>query len=250
MKKTAFFSDLFFTLFLAWLFTLCVFRYWKLPFITALLLSAVCGILTACAVAAILQSKRKSVFLKRSDEAEKRKLLYHLALVSDEAKALLFLQAFAKQGEVRRSGKLWLRTADASYFLRFYFAPVTADEVARLARLKTSGQKVIFCAEMEEQAFTLCQKLGLRVETGESVYKFLKTAECLPDRYFGEETGESKRKRIWNACIAKSNAKRFFISGALLLATSLITPFPYYYLVFGTILFAVALCIKILGKNG
>ena len=143
-----------------WLFTLCVFRYQKLPFLPAILLSALCGILATCAVAAILQSKRKSVFLKRSDEAQKRKLLFHLALASDEVKALPFLRAFEKNGEVRRIGKLRLRTSDSSYFLRFKFSPVTADEVARLARMKTAGEKVVFCSEIEEEALSLCQKLG------------------------------------------------------------------------------------------
>ncbi len=250
MKKSAFFSDIIFTFLLVWLFTLCVFRYLKTALFPALLLSAVCGVLAAGAVAALLHGKRKTAFLKKTDEALKQKLLLHLALVSDEQKTRLFTTALSKTVNVRRQNKLLLRTDDTAYFLRFRFSPVTADEVARMSRWKTANEKVLFCSEIEENALSLCRKLGIRAETGESVYRFLKKNGCLPENYAGEETPVGKRKRLARVCFAKSNARRFLVSGALLLVTSLLTPFPYYYLVFGGILLLVALLIRILGKDG
>ena len=83
MKKSAFLSDILFTFFLVWIVTLCLFRHLKLPLIASFFLAVVCGLLCACAHAAILQSKRKTLLLKRSDAALKQKLSMHLALLGD-----------------------------------------------------------------------------------------------------------------------------------------------------------------------
>ncbi|MBQ8291467.1 MAG: hypothetical protein IJX88_03025 [Clostridia bacterium] len=246
MKKSAFFSDVFFTFFLFWLFTLCVFRYLRVALLPALFLSFVCGALAACAVAALLHGKRKSVFLKKSDEAQKQKLLLHLALLSDEGKTKLFSAALKT---AKRLGKLRLQTEENFCFLRFSFAPVTADEVASLARFKTAKPKLLYCSELEESAKTLCKRLGIETKTGESVYRLFKEENALPQSYLGEETKQNKRKELFKVCFAKSNAKRFLFCGSLLLVTSLITPFPYYYLVFGGALLLVALFIRIFGKE-
>ena len=78
MKRSAFISDIIFAFFVGFLCTLLFFRYVGIGLFPALLLSVVCGILTACATFTLLQSKRKTLFLKRSDEAQKAKLLLHL----------------------------------------------------------------------------------------------------------------------------------------------------------------------------
>ena len=69
MKRSAFISDIIFAFFVGFLCTLFLFRYVGIRLIPALLLSALCGVLTACAIFTLLQSKRKTLFLKRSDEA-------------------------------------------------------------------------------------------------------------------------------------------------------------------------------------
>ncbi len=251
MKKSAYLSDILFTFFLTGLFTLCVFRHLKTPLILAFVLATVCGLLAACSCAAFLKSKRKTFLLKRSDEALREKLFLHLPLISDEEKTKLFETALAKpqNTEVKRQGKLRLQTEEANYFLLFRFAPVTADEIARLSRWKTSKPKIVLCQRIEETAKALCTKLHMEVKTGDWVFDFLKSQDALPNRFLGDELPENKRKRIFRLCFAKRNARRFFVSAALILLTSLITPFPYYYLVFGGILLLVALFIRIFGYS-
>ena len=250
MKKSAFISDLIFTFSLSFLFTLCVFRYFHLSLVGATLLGFVCGILAAGAVGALLQSKRKMLFLKKSDEAQKEKLLTHLSLLGDEQKTSFFHQAFSKSNaSVRRSGRLRLFSDEAFYFLRFHFAPVTADEVASAARWKTAKKKFLLCSEIEESAAALCKKLDIELWTGEKIYVALKESDALPKTYFGEENAEKRSKRKLRLCFSKRNAKSFFVGGALLLLSSLFTPFPYYYLIFGTLLFLASALIRIFGYS-
>ncbi len=249
MKKSAFFSDIIFTFFLSSLFTLCVFRYLRLSLSSALILSVVCGLLAAGAVGALLQSKRKTLFLKKSDEREKERLLTHLSLISDEEKTKYFQKAFSKLGaSVRRSGALRLFSDDAFYFLRFHFAPVTADEVANAARWKTAKTKRLLCSEIEENAASLCKQLGIELWTGEKIYAALKENGALPTEYRGKENAQTKGNRKAWIRFPKRNAKAFSSGGALLLVSSLFTPFPYYYLVFGSLLLLSSIIIRIFGS--
>ena len=249
MKKSAFYSDLIFTFFITALFTLCLFRYLGISLWLSFLLATVCGVLAAMGVGALLQSKRNRLFLKKSDETQKQKLLTHLALSSDEEKTSFFQTALSKSERVKRFGKLRLHAESGFYFLKFRFSPVTSDEIASLSRLKTGKEKILLCNEIEAEAAQLCQQLKIRLKTGDEVYAMLKTADALPEQYLGETTPQNKRQRRLRACFAKSNSKRFLIGGALVLSTSLLTPFPYYYLLLGSLLLLTAVFIRIFGYS-
>lgn len=247
MKKTAFISDILFTFLSAFLFSTIFFRALGVGFLPALFLSLPCGLLTATGVGAYLLHRRKRYFLKRSDEALKNKLLTHLALLTDEQKTRFFLDLFP-ESETRRS-LLKIFTADAVYFLAFHFAPVTQDEVAGFARLKTSKRKILFCGEIDERALALCMRLSIDVQTGESVFRFVQKNDALPKAFLGEETPVNKRNRKFRLCFAKTNAKRFFVSGALILLASFLTPFPIYYWSVGGVLLTVSAVIRIFGYS-
>ena len=252
MNKSAFISDLIFTLFISWLFTLCIFRYLGVPLLTALILSILCGVLCTCALGTFWQSKRKTVLLKRSETAVKEKLNLHLCLLSPARALDIFYRAFlqAEQFEnVQKQGNNRLTTDTQLYFFCLRFSPVTADEVATIARFSTAKEKVLVCLQIEDAAFQLCHRLGITPQTGEWAYLFLKKHDALPDTYLGDTLAENKRKKTLRLCLAKSNARRFFIGALFILALSLITPFPLYYLLFAAILLITALCIRIFGYS-
>ncbi len=260
MKKLAFISDLIFTFCVSFLFTLCFFRFLRVGLLVAILLSAVCGALTTCAVAALLHARRKKFFLKKSDAEAKEKLLTHLALLSDEQLTDYFLAYFQtetnnartemKNTETEnapcRQENLQLVVGDNYFFLHFRFAPVTADEVARFFRVQTPQAKILLCTAIEPKAKALCEKLKIGVRTGDEVYSALKKAGFLPQAYLGE--GEKrKRKFKFKLWFAKTNARRFLTSAAMLLLLSFLTPFFYYYLIFGVILLLTAVLVRIFG---
>lgn len=245
MKKSAYFSDVLFSFLLVALITLLLFRHFSLSLALSFPLAFLCGLLAACAVSALLKSKRKNLDLKKSDESQKRKLLLHLALLSPQAQTSFFSQVLT----ANRVSCLRLSTDDTIYSLFFRFSPVSADEIATLFRQKTAKAKCVLCDRIEDEAKKLCAVLDIRVKTGEEVYALVKERELLPQNYLGEETPPDKTKRRLQTAFSKTNSRRVFISGFLLLLTSLFTPFRVYYLIFAFILFLASLLIRIFGYS-
>ena len=243
MKKSAFISDILFTFFLVGIFTLCLFRYLRFPLSAAALLSGLCGALAAVAIGMTLFLRQKNMLSKKSDELQKQKLLLHLALLPDKEKTELFCRAL----DGRAFGKLRFLAQDKAYLIRFTLAPLSADAVAEASRVKTAFPKAVLCAEAEESAVRLCARLGIELKTGEYSYSLLKNANALPTQYLGDEQPEKKMKKRLHFCFARRNAKRFFTGGTLILLTSLISPFPLYYLIFGSVLLVVSAVIRIFG---
>ena len=247
MKKTAFISDLIFTFVLTSVFFLCFFRYLGSSIVLAFFFAILCGSIATFGVSMLGISKRKKFFLKRSDMAQKAKLLTHLSLLSSASKSTFLQNVLSQTDTIKRFSAFRLIGEKKYYFLKIRFSPVTADEIADIARVKTAKEKILLCDTIEENAKTLCDNLNIRVFNGEKVYTLVKEANALPDTYLGESTPQNKRKMRIRICFSKNNSRRFLVGGCLLLLTSLITPFPYYYLVFGSILLLFALFIRIFG---
>ena len=246
MNKIAFLSDVLFSFFVSFLFTVFLFRYLKIPLTTSVLLALVCGLLTASATYALLYAKRKNLHFKKSDKQQMEKLLLHLALLSDEEKTRFFQQALSTDDHaVNRLGKLRLFNETEFYFLKFPLAPVCSDEILPLSRFKTGKTKILLCLQIDETAFLLCQRLGIQVKTGENIYKLIKERNLLPDNYLGD--GAAKQRRPVKLWFSKKNAKRFLVSGALVLLLSRLTPFYYYYLLLGCLLLLGSILIRIFG---
>lgn len=248
MKKFALFSDICFTFFISGIFSVFFFKSLKLRTATALLLAVLCGALTAFSVGAYLVYRRKNIHLKHTDEAEKQKFLLHVSLLSDEAKTTLFQRLLSSpEKPCKRFGRLRLFTETDFYFLKFAFAPVSADDVATLSRLKTGKRKTLFCNEIDEPALALCQRLSIDVKTGDEIYLLCKESDALPKVYLGEPTPSSKRKRQLHLFFSKKNARRFLTGGATLLLFAGISPYAFYYIAVGIVLLLSAIFIRIFG---
>ena len=247
MKRSAFISDIIFAFFCASLFTLCLFRYLGIGLFLAILLAIVCGALTAASVGSFLQSRRRTLFLKKSDEAQKEKLLLHLAFLSDEGKTQFFLERLSSpEAPAKKFQKLRIFTEESFYGLHFSLAPLTADDVLRFSRVRTKKQKIFLCAQADERALALAEELSVRVLRGEQVYAILKEQNALPELYLNTAHTPTKKRRmrLW---LSRANAKRFLVASILILGTALLSPFPYYYLWFGGGLLLSSLLVRIFG---
>lgn len=253
MKKSALLSDVLFTFFAVWIITLCVFRHLQTPLFPSITLAVLCGLLSGCAHAALLQSKRKTTLLKRSDAALKEKLLLHLCLLGEETLTKQFALALSASENVpvERIGKLRLQSETRLYILCFRFTPVSCDDVATYFRIPTEKQKqkTLLCHQIEESALALCTRLHIQVQTGDFAFRLFRSQNALPEQYLCDELPKDKRKHRLRLCFARSNSKRFLKSATLVLLLSLLTPFPYYYLVFGGVLIAIALVVRIFGYS-
>lgn len=257
MKKFAFISDLIFTFCVGFLFTACFFRFLGLTLAITLVLSALCGTLVTCATAAFLNARRKKFFLRKRDEETKNKLLVHFALLSNEKLTDFFFDYFTNLAEQRqishpqtddfptRKENLQLSVGDKLYFLRFRFAPVTADEIADIFRIETEQSKIVLCNALDAQAQALCKKWEIQTRTGEEVYAALKQANALPQTYLGEAKAKQKPKlKLW---FAKRNARRYLTSAALVFLLSQLTPFFLYYIIFSAVLLIAAVVVRVFG---
>ncbi len=248
MKKFAFYSDLLFTFCLSGSFTLVFFRFLDVALFPALFLATVCGVLSAASVGAILLVKRKNLSLKKSDEERKRKLLLHLALLSDEEKTRLFSELLTSDEEpVSRFGRLRIFNKTEFYFLQFRPNPLSADEIPAFARLKTGKRKILLCAQIEDAALELCRRLDIEVRTGEWTYSLFQERNALPEKFLGDDGGLPRQKHRVKAWFSKKNAKRFLLSGGLILLLARLTPFYLYYLLLGCALLLVAAVVRIFG---
>lgn len=253
MKKISFFSDVFFAFFVSFLFTLLFFRHLRVAVWLAVLLAALCGALVAFAVGAYLHAKRKNVFAKKSETIQKEKLAFHLAIAGNESNAEFFktllLNGENPPTEIKRTGKNRLTAPDEVYFFQCTFAPVTADDAAAIIRLKTKRQKILFCNDVDEDARKICNRFHIRIVNGDDVFTLAKAANVLPQVFFGDEAQEKNKKRHIKLWFSKSNSRRFLLSATLVLLLSRLTPFPYYYVVFGVLLLCAAVFTRIFGKE-
>ena len=248
MKKIAFLSDVFFTFFISGIFFALLFKSLHLRAFATLLFSTICGALTAFSMGAWLLYRRKNVRLKRADEREKQKLLLHLSLLSDEAKTAFFQSLLStKDVPCKRFGRLRVFTETEFYFLKFSFSPVSADEIAALSRLKTGKRKILLCAEIEQSALALCNRLSVSVKTGGDVYALIKIADALPKSYLGEPSLSSDKTRRLRLYFSKKNSRRCLTGGAMLLLFASISPYALYYLLVGILLLLSAVFIRIFG---
>lgn len=248
MKKSAFISDLTFAFFTVFVFFVCILRYYRLPLPLAVAIGLVAGVLTALVLWRVWSKKRKTFLLKKSEEAEKEKLLLHLAFLSDGAQAEFFGRSVLKEGGVLRADGL-IEKEDELILPKFRFDKLCADDGAALLRADDEKKKTLFTGGLSEEAERLFKKLGVRICAGEETYLFLKEREALPSRYLGVSENVTKKKGRFSLWFSKSNSRAFFTGGCLLLLTSLITPFPYYYLAFGCILLTVAVLVRIFGRR-
>ena len=258
MKKSAFISDLLFAFGAAFLPALCFLRFWRFPLAAALFLSAVIGLFAAGAVFFVLRRKREKFCLAKKDEEEKEKLLFHLSLQSEEKVAGGFAKFFSSHDEegkeretpcaarVRKTrGKAFVETESEDFFPFFSLCPPDADKIAPVLGKKEERQKVLLCSDISPQAEGLCARFGIRVLKGTDVYKMLKRGNALPENYIlPPPPKKGQKRRLW---FAKGNSRRFLLGGVLILLTSLITPFPFYYLITGSALVIAAVLVRIFG---
>ena len=267
MKKSAFISDILFSFAVTFLPALCLLRYLRLPLSASLLFAAVAGLLVSLPVWFFLDKKREKLCLKKQDEEAKEKLLLHLALSTQKQNAEYFAgyfsskakreaeKASSEEAPVRAepvkvrtcAGFYAIETAEELCFPLFTVRPANGDEAAAIVRAKSDKQKRLLCGELSPEAEKLCAGFGIETTTAADAYLMLKKENFLPEHDLCEDAFTPQKKKRLHLYFAKSNSRRFLLGGVLILLTSLITPFPLYYLIFGSALVLSSIFVRIFG---
>lgn len=141
----------------------------------------------------------------------------------------------------------FLETKTQAAYCRFKAAPLSADDTLPIVALSTEKIPVLLCNALNEDGKNLVSRFGIRILTVGEIFVKLKESELLPTKYKSEAAFAKRKIRIFSG-FTKQNARPFFTGGALILISSLFSPFPYYYLVFGIGLMTVAAVIRIAAR--
>ena len=254
MKKLACFSDVAFAFTAAFLPSLCYLRYRQAPLFWSAIVSLLFGVGVSMLTWSYLKKKYATATLKASEKRQMERLSLHLALLTPKEKTDFIMENANTlvgeeiEGRKLSSGKPFFYTDNQIVYCHFTLSALTADELTPLLSLGDNRAPVLLCNELDKTAEKLCSALSVKVLTLPTIYRKLKENERLPERYKGDEAFQKKTKRRFSLWIQKSNAKPFLTGGALLLLSSLISPFPYYYLVVGFAMVATSAAVRIFGK--
>lgn len=260
MKKSAYYSDLIFTFSLLFFCALFPLRYWKIPLVFSVILSAGIGFAGAYFLSLRLKKKQKIFALKQSEELEKNDFMFYLCLISDGERRefleprLPFLlrllndtEASAVVNETQKDNAEFLQLGEYAFLPFFRFQPLTEDDIANaFTRFKTHLKPVLLCNKLTNEGKILLEKLSIDVLLGEEIYRALKDNYALPQEFPVKAIKPIKQKRR-NIIFAKSNSRRFFVCGLTLLFSSVFIPYSTYYLLVGLLLLGVSLYVRIFG---
>jgi hypothetical protein len=225
-------SDTLFTFLCSWMIALCLFRYYGMKLIIAILLATLLSLAIGVGVFLLLLRNHKKKFLSRKDKEEMDKLILHLALSSDEKNKAILAPLFA----------------DGKNFILFTVQPLSADAVAEKIKLQNGEPFTLFCNALTTEAQKLCEDFSVTVKTSREIYAALKEQGKLPERYLcGERKKQDFRFRLRRA-FRKQNARAFLTSGLTLSFLSLFSFYPLYYLISGTLLLLAALIVRLFGQ--
>lgn len=245
MKKSAYYSDIFFAFLTTSVGVLCVFRFLRVGLVAACLFGVIAGVCSSLATAIVLNHKRNLHLQKAADEKLKDKFLLHLILLNENERNGYLCQLF---GASEENG--FLKTEDGNLTLPiFLLREVCPDDVLPILRQNRFVKRSICFDKISGDGEKFCKQNNVRLLDGFTLFSLAKEKNVLPQEYLSEEFFTKKKKNRFRLCFAKSNSRRFWVGGLFVLLSSLITPFPYYYLVVGFLLVGVAIFTRIFGGN-
>lgn len=262
------------------LFFFAVFRF-SLPLWAALLIAFAASGAAAALLFLFLRARRKKRHASEGEKAEIGRLVFHLAMSAPETNAALLAKclnaAAQKNGadgaaaqppdapadanadtpadaEGGRTPLPYRAKKDAVLFekgralVRFRFEKVTADELSPLVRAKEE-RKAVFAGAFTDEAKKLADSFGLRLVEAPEVYTLVKESGCMPDPLLAPPKPRGGFLQKLRAGVHRRAWRGYAFAGVSLLLFSLLTIFPVYYIVSGSILLTLALLVRFFGKK-
>lgn len=228
---------------------LAVLRYFRVPLWIALLFSCALALITALLSILLLGSRHKKRALSRAETEKKDRLMLHLALEQPERVKEQIAAVFRASGKNATVTEDGLEVDGKKYVPFFTMQPVSADAVAVLIRTYGRTPFVLITNTLTEQADKLLSSFGRTALQGEELYASFRETDTFPEPMIPENVQRVNAKTKLFSAFSKKNSRPFFVSGALLLFMSLFTFFPLYYLISGSVLIAVSIALRFLGRR-
>ena len=235
---------------LAGLVFLCVFRF-SMGFTAALLAALAAGLAAGGLYFLLMRRRRQHGRAARAARRECERLAFHLAMESpDKCERLIADSLNAAQGTsvYEPVGDGRVRGGDETYYLRFRFEKVTADALCPICR-DDGGKKYVLAGAFTPEAEKLAASFDVTLKGAQSVYELIEESGTMPETLIEPPAPKSGFLQALRRRVRRSAWKGYLLSGILLLVFSLLTVFPVYYIVAGSILLAAALAVRLFGRK-
>ncbi len=239
------------------LFFFAVFRF-SLPLWAAALLAAAASAAAAVLLFLFLQARRKARHTGEREKTAARKLAFHLAMSPPEENAALLaacLNAAAAKNERGEAAPAAYRAvhdgvigADEQAFVRFRFEKVTADELSPILR-SPAAHKAVYASAFTDEAKKLADAFGLRLVDAAEMYALVQDCGQMPDPLLAPPAKKEGALHKLRQHLHRRYWRGYAFAGVSLLLFSLLTIFPVYYIVTGSLLLAAALLLRFFGKK-
>ncbi len=247
MKRVDFplFADLIFYSTAACVLTLCIMRYYRLPFALCIPVSILLSLALALVLFLIMNGRHRRMRLSKREAQEREALMLHLALEREERVRARLVEALTADGKEAHCAGDAIQTEEGVLHARFTMQPLSADAIAQL--IKEGEGFSLACNDLSPEAQKLAARFSVRCLKANEIYALFSRTEKMPSPLIrGNLSRRSARQKV-RAFFCKLNARPYFISGILLLLMSLFTFFPVYYLVTGSILLLCAVTVRFFG---
>lgn len=174
----------------------------------------------------------KSLLLSR-DEKQRKLLSLHLSLSSDDYILKLFKNLLGTEAEI--DGKRVI-CGGITYFFNFKMHPLTEDDIAKIIKYETDGEKAVYCNLISAEAGALAANFTIKPICIDEVYAALKENNQLPEKYVYEGSNKVSVFKKIKARFSRKLCAPLFWSGTALILLSYFTFFPVYYIVSGGIM--------------
>ena len=234
MRKSAFYSDVFFSFLLGFFPLLFYLRFLRLSLFLSFLFALFFGVAVATLFVLFSKKRQKKLFLKKSEEEEQTDFILYLSLLPKE-----------KQQEFFKEHSNCFKS-DYALCPLFKFRALTRDDIADwYVSYAEQTAPILLCNHLEEDSEKLLKKLNIPAMESVEIYRILKENDRLPKERFIQT--KPQKKHLKKLCFAKSNSKRFLSGGVLLLFSALFIPYSTYYVICGICLLLTALFVRIFG---
>ena len=224
-----------------------VLRYFRLNVWLCLLFSLLIAAVTCLGTGLLLSSGRRKKVNSKREKEDRDSLLLHLALEKEErVRAELLTALVADERRANLKGDV-LEEEGTLLIPLFTMEALSADTMAHL--LKTYGEApfTVVCNSVTPEAEKLLERFGKGIMAGDEVYSLFARTGTTPNPLICGQIPRRSVRTNFRRSFSKKNARPFFVSGLVLLAMSLFTLFPLYYLISGCILLVTAVLVRAVG---
>ena len=204
--------------------------------ITSLILAILIG-----QILSIFYKKKKNILnLNSKEQAHIKEISSKFMLTSDKI-ILNFYYTILSASHVVIKEKSYLRWDDYVFIPYYKKSVIDSDVIANIYKEHISTQGIIISGvEFSDNAKTLCSNLPINIHLLDEyqTYQLFKKYNSFPNFNIKLKDNKINKKEVIKSTIfSKKNSKHYFISGIIILISSLFIRYSIYYIVFATLLF-------------